>query len=465
MSTAPSLLIVEDDELLATAYAEFLSQAGCTIRVAGSGDEALARHQDDAVDVLLLDLGLPDMHGLELLNRIREGGGNPELIIVTSEDRADSAMEAVRQGAYDYMVKPVDRNRLELTVGHLLERLRLERRLHRLAATECEEFEGFVGASPPMQVVYRIIENVAASDATVFVTGESGTGKELCAEAIHRRSARNDGELVTLNCAAIPQDLLESEVFGHVKGAFTGAVSARVGAAARADGGTLFLDEICDMPLDLQSKLLRFVQTRRFQRVGGSKEESSDVRFVCATNRDPWAEVEAGRFREDLYYRLFVVPLRMPPLREREDDVLRLANHFLQRYAAEEGKRFDGLSRDARDLLLDNPLPGNVRQLQNLIRRVVVLYPEGEVTAERLSLQADGNDSGAPPSVVSSRPNPGVEPPRVADEAAIRPLLEVEREAIEHALRVCNGHVGEAARSLGISDSTIYRKQAQWKQE
>ncbi len=466
MSTTPTLMIVEDDDLLATAYAEFLSQAGCSVEIAGSGGEALAHHRHSSVDILLLDLGLPDMHGLDLLSRIREAGGNPEVIIITGEDKADSAMEAVRLGAYDYMVKPVDRTRLELTVGHLLERLQLERRLDRLAATEREEFEGLVGASSAMQVVYRIIENVAGSDATVFVTGESGTGKELCAEAIHCRSTRSAGRLITLNCAAIPQDLLESEVFGHVRGAFTGAVSARVGAAAQADGGTLFLDEICEMPLELQSKLLRFIQTRRFQRVGGSKEESSDVRFVCATNRDPWAEVEAGRFRDDLYYRLFVVPLRLPPLRERDDDVLRLADHFLRRYAVEEGKHFDGFSRDARTLLLEHPLPGNVRHLQNLIRRVVVLYPGGEVTAERLSLHSDWNDPGSVASFPAAKASPPPETilPASGDATAIRPLEEVEREVIEHALRVCDGHVGEAARHLGISDSTIYRKRAHWQQ-
>ena len=464
MSAAPAVLIVEDDDLLAAAYAEFLRGTGCSVGLAGSGAEALAAFEAGPPEIVLLDLRLPDMHGLELLARVRQFGCRSEVIIITSEDSADSAMEAVRLGAYDYMVKPVDQTRLMLTVGHLRERLDLERHLNRLQATERERFEGFIGGSAAMQVVYRIIENVAASEATVFITGESGTGKEVAAEAIHHLGRRSKGPLVTLNCAAIPNELLESEVFGHVKGAFTGAAAARVGAAERADGGTLFLDEVCEMAPDLQTKLLRFIQTRRFQPVGGSKELSADVRFLCATNRDPWAEVEAGRFREDLYYRLVVVPLQMPPLRERGGDVLLLANHFLQHYAADEGKRFTGLAPDARQLLQSHPLPGNVRQLQNLIRRVVVLHPGGEVTAQMLGLSADPNDPDPGASLQPPLGPPSAEAglePAGADET-IRPLEEVERETIERAITLCDGSIAEAARRLGISDSTIYRKRQRW---
>ncbi len=469
MRAQPDLLIVEDDDLLAAAYAEFVRDSGCRISLAATGAEALARMGRQRPDIVLLDLRLPDMHGLELLARLGEFGQTPKVVIITSEDSADSAMEAVRLGAYDYMLKPVDQHRLELTVNHLVERLQLERRLDSLQVGTRDRFAGFVGGSAPMQVIYRIIENVAGSDATVFITGESGTGKEVAAEAIHRHSRRAQGPLVTLNCAAIPGELLESEVFGHVKGAFTGAVAARAGAAERADGGTLFLDEVCEMAPELQTKLLRFIQTRRFQRVGDNREMVSDVRFVCATNRDPWAEVEAGRFREDLYYRLFVVPLPMPPLRERGDDVLRLANHFLTCYAADEGKHFTGLTDDARAALLEHPLPGNVRQLQNVVRRAVVLHPGGVVTAAMLGLSSDLSDRGPGASPWAPAVQPAtdqvVQPPEPEVDlgpTSIRPLDEVERETIEAAIALCGGSVAEAARRLGVSDSTLYRKRLRW---
>jgi two-component system repressor protein LuxO len=301
-----------------------------------------------------------------------------------------------------------------------------------------------------MQAVYRVIEAAAPSRATVFVTGESGTGKELAASAVHRLSPRAAGPFVPINCAAIPRDLIESEIFGHVRGAFTGAVADRQGAAQAADGGTLFLDEICEMDLALQGKLLRFVQTGQFTPVGASRPVSVDVRFVCATNRDPLAEVKAGRFREDLYYRLHVVPLRLPPLRERGEDVILLAEAFLARAAAEEGRRFRRLSPDAKAALLAHSWPGNVRELENAIRGAVVLADGEELTAEML-----------PASVRLSPPSRRAPPP-AADPSAILPLAEVERRAIEAAIAACGGNIPRAAAALGISPSTLYRKRAAW---
>src|SRR5690606_38452833 len=267
----------------------------------------------------------------------------------------------------------------------------LERqRLSRIVETYRSEIDrrsyaGFVGSSLSMQAVYRTIDAAATSKATIFITGESGTGKEVCAEAIHQKSPRRDGPFVAINCAAIPKELMESEIFGHVKGAFTGAIGDREGAAARADGGTLFLDEVCEMPLDLQVKLLRFVQLGSFMKVGGTETRQVDVRFICATNRDPLQEVAAGNFREDLYYRLHVIPLHMPPLRERERDVLDLAHHFLASFAAEEHKAFRRFAPEAEALLLSYDWPGNVRQLQNVLRNIVVLN-EGE-TVEKAMLR------------------------------------------------------------------------------
>ncbi len=325
-----------------------------------------------------------------------------------------------------------------------------------------------------MQAVYRTIDAAAASKATVFITGESGTGKEVAAEAIHRQSPRKTGPFVAINCGAIPKELMESEIFGHVKGAFTGAHADREGAASRASGGTLFLDEICEMDLALQTKLLRFIQTGTFQKVGGSKMEKVDVRFICATNRDPLAEVEAGRFREDLYYRLHVIPITLPPLRERAGDVIEIARHFLTEYAKEEGKGFTGFTPETEKIINDYNWPGNIRQVQNVIRNVVVLHDGDLVAPDMLPppLGKTGIQSAdtAEPEADSDVPAP--EAGRVTNgtttfenEDEIVPLWKVEREFIERAIAACDGNIPKAAARLGISPSTIYRKKLGWESE
>jgi len=316
-------------------------------------------------------------------------------------------------------------------------------------------FEGYIGSSTAMQVVYRMIEQAAASKATVFVTGESGTGKELCAHAIHKRSLRAAKPFVALNCAAIPKELIESEVFGHVKGAFTGATADREGAAMHANGGTLFLDEICEMDLGLQGKLLRFLQTGEFNRVGSSKTEKVDVRIVAATNRDPLAEVEAGRFREDLYYRLHVIPLMLPALRERGEDVIEIAMSLLTTYAVEEKRSFVGFTPEAARMLLSYDWPGNVRQLQNIIRNIVVMHDGELVTPDMVPAPVGGR---------WARPN-GFKRPEAVHTGitlGIKPLAQVERETIENAIELCEGNVPKAAVLLGVSPSTIYRKRLVW---
>jgi DNA-binding NtrC family response regulator len=313
-----------------------------------------------------------------------------------------------------------------------------------------------------MQAVYRLIDSAAPSKATVFITGENGTGKEVCAETIHRRSPRREGPFIVLNCAAIPRDLMESAVFGHIKGAFTGATGERKGAAALADGGTLFLDEICELQLDLQSKLPRFIQTGTFQRVGSSRTEKVDVRFICATNRDPLQAVEAGRFREDLYFRLQVIPIHLPPLRERDTDVLAIAQRFLTDYAAEEGKRLQRFSPEAQAILLDYDWPGNVRQLQNVVRHIVVLNNAEVVTPSLLPLPL--NRLRSVPTLRLS-PVSGDCPeglPAGKPTWSIRTLQEVERETIEEAIALCEGSIPKAAALLNIAASTIYRKRQAW---
>jgi DNA-binding NtrC family response regulator len=317
--------------------------------------------------------------------------------------------------------------------------------------------ELFLGSSEAMQEVYRKIVAVARSMATVFVTGESGTGKELCAQAIHDGSARASGPFIALNCGAIPVDLLESEVFGHMKGSFTGAISDKAGAAAAADGGTLFLDEICEMDVGLQTKLLRFLQTSMVQPVGATRPRKVNVRIICATNRDPLEAVRAGRFREDLYYRLYVVPIHMPPLRERGEDVIEIAEAALARFAQEESRRFEGLSAEVRALFRALPWPGNVRQLLNVIRNIVVLHEGGPVTLEMLpeglAAEVDGG-AAAVRTVVEAGPR--------ADDLVGLPLAEIERRVVVATLARCGGSVPKAARLLEIAPSTLYRKIEGW---
>ncbi|WP_337876732.1 sigma-54 dependent transcriptional regulator [Elioraea sp.] len=455
-----TILLVEDTRSLAEIYRAYLRDTPWALLHAATGQEAraaLAAHRFDAV---LLDLNLPDADGMDLLREIRAREPKPEVIVITAHGSVAVAVAAMKEGATDFLAKPFARERLCVTVANALERRRLARDLALLReAAERTTFAGFIGAAPAMQAVYRIIENAAASRATVFITGESGTGKELAAEAIHHLSPRRDKPFVALNCAAIPRELMESEVFGHVRGAFTGALADRAGAASEADGGTLFLDEVCELDLALQGKLLRFVQTGRFQRVGSPREGQVDVRFVCATNRDPLAEVRQGRFREDLYYRLHVIPLTLPPLRERGEDILRIAEAFLARFATEEGKRFRGLTPDAREALLAHAWPGNVRELENAIRTAVVLHDAELLDRAMLPPQVQGGPAQRAAPVPPPRP---VEP--MPEARLIRPLAEVEREAIERAIALCGGNIARAAAHLGVSPSTIYRKRASWGQ-
>ena len=311
-----------------------------------------------------------------------------------------------------------------------------------------------------MLAVYNTIKAVARSNASVFITGESGTGKELCAVALHKNGPRRNKPFVALNCAAIPDNLIESELFGHVKGAFTGATSDREGAATSADGGTLFLDELCEMDLSLQSKLLRFLQTGQVQKVGSDRAKKVDVRVVCATNREPLREVEEGRLREDLYYRLHVVGIYLPPLRERDVDIVEIAEQFLKAASNEEGKSFETLSQDAIDALLSHSWPGNVRELQNVIRNAVILNEGNELTAKMLSLSPAG------PNVhISSqtRGEAGIGSDAGSVEISLdQPFALMERTLIEAAIAQCNGSIPRAADLLGLSPSTIYRKKDGW---
>jgi len=468
--TMPSrhrVLLVEDTTSLARVYTEYLRKEPYEVAQVETGAAALAEIEARMPDAILLDLALPDMNGLEILKRVRSQQLPVAVVVITAHGSIATAVEAMRAGAYDFLVKPFSADRLVVTLRNAVERQRLARMVESLKEDfGRDQYFGFIGSSLPMQGVYRIVDSAAGSKATIFITGESGTGKEVCAQAIHQRSPRGREPFVALNCAAIPHDLMESEIFGHVKGAFTGAVAEREGAAARANGGTLFLDEICEMDLDLQSKLLRFVQTGSFVKVGGRATEKVDVRFICASNKDPLKEVEAGRFREDLYYRLHVIPIHLPPLRERDEDVLVIARHFLAAFAKEEGKRFERFAPEVEALLRGYHWPGNVRQLQNVLRNVIVLNDGETVTLDMLPPPLDRVEASPRPGLAGAAAQGPA--PKQASPAGdgtpdgIRPLWQVERDTIEEAIRLCQGNIPKAATHLGISASTIYRKRMSW---
>ncbi len=457
----PTVLIVEDDLDLAEIYKSHLMKESIELTHVDSAVQAIQMIESTLPDLVLLDLQLPDGDGMDVLRHVHEHAIPSAVVIMTGNGSMEDAVLAMRYGAKDFLEKPFNGDRLRATVLNGLELQHLsglvstyEEEFHR------DQFHGFVGNSLAMQMVYRLVEASAPSTATVLVLGESGTGKELCAEAIHQHGPRRDKPFVAVNCAAIPADLIESELFGHRRGAFTGAVNDHEGAVSRAHGGVLFLDEIAEMHLDLQSKLLRFLQTGKFFKVGGKSEENVDVRIVCATNRDPLDEVRRGRFREDLYYRLNVVPITLPPLRERNGDILQLAEHFLKMYSAKEGKRFRQYSPEVQAVLTDYEWPGNVRQLQNVVHNITVLHDGDVVGLDHLPPPLDNLVAAA--STRSAMLAAGELDPDDITISNIRPLADIEREAIQRALAICNDNVPKAAALLDVHPSTIYRKKQSW---
>jgi len=470
VASKEKVLLVEDSESLAAIYQEYLKDESIDLSHVATGQAAKEAIEARTPAVILLDLKLPDISGEEILRWVRKRGFQTSVIVISAYGSVDVAVDTMRLGAQDFLEKPFDASRLITTLRNMLENTRLKNLVENFTQTfDRNSYHGFIGSSLAMQTVYQIIESAAPSKATIFITGESGTGKEVCAEAIHKQSRCSTGPFIALNCGAIPRDLMESEIFGHVKGAFTGASGERQGAASLANGGTLFLDEIGEMDLDLQTKLLRFIQSGIIKKVGGSKDEKVDVRFICATNRDPMEEVIAGRFREDLYYRLNVVPLNLPPLSERGEDVIVLAKHFLKLYAEEDEKTFNEFSNDVELSLRCYNWPGNVRQLQNVIRNIVVLHNGTIVLQKHLPPPLDsvlGNEGKAVIQCTSPENNtaiftmPGQPNATVAQD--IKPLAEIERDAIENAVEFCDGNIPKAAALLEVSPSTIYRKRQSW---
>ena len=465
----PSVLLVEDTLSLQMVYRSILATAGHRVAVAATASEGLEQFRAHRPMVVLLDLILPDRDGLEVMQEIQALQPETRVIAITANGSVNRAVEAMRAGAHDFLVKPFDEGRFLSAVQNALAEATprdTDKAVDPATASatrsrdagQIAEGSGFIGSSDTMRRIHGTIASVARSMATVFITGESGTGKELCALAVHANSNRAGGPFIALNCGAIPQDLLESEVFGHMKGSFTGAISDKPGAAAAADGGTLFLDEICEMAPALQTKLLRFLQTSTVQPVGATRPRKVNVRIVCATNRDPLDAVRRGHFREDLYYRLYVVPIHMPPLRDRGQDIIEIAEAALTRFAQEEGRQFHGLDPSVRNLMQSLPWPGNVRQLLNVMRNVVVLNPGGWVTPEMLPPGLTDEDAASDAPALPTLASEAL----TAESLLGLPLAEAERRLIEATLALHGGSIPKAARVLDVSPSTLYRKIEAW---
>ena len=462
-----SILLVEDTPSLAMVYKVVIKKVGFSVDTANSKSEASIAIDAGAHSIVVLDLMLPDGDGMDLIADILAKNKLAKIIVITANGSINRAIDAMRQGAFDFLVKPFDEKRLVDAVKNAAKTFKTARGAPDSTRSSLKGFKSFIGVSPPMVAIYSMIQSIGRSSATVFITGESGTGKEVAAQSIHEVSGRAKGPFVALNCGAIPADLLESEVFGHLKGSFTGAIADKKGAAAMASGGTLFLDEICEMDLSLQTKLLRFLETSKIQPVGATAPVRVDCRILCATNRNPEEEVQKGNFREDLYYRLHVVPMHLPALRERRQDIIQIADAKLTEFSAEEGKSFVAFSDAVKEKLFSHNWPGNVRQLLNVIRNIVVLN-EGRIVTEAM-IPAELDPSKAATYSKGSSSKDGSQSTKdkanhlVAENLLGKSLAVMEREFVEATIVYCNGSIPQAAIVLDVSPSTIYRKREGWK--
>ncbi len=483
------VLLVEDVITLAIQYRTLAARLQVQVTTAGTVAQAMRHIKEGPWHAALLDLNLPDGSGFEVMQALLRAHPACSVVVITAEDSLDNAVRASEAGAFDYVEKPVEADRLLVTLRNALHAAQLNQRVVALQTEAPTQFEQFTGQSAEMQTVYRMIETVAASNAPVCITGESGTGKELAAQAIHARSQRKNKKIVALNCAAIPKELIESELFGHAKGAFTGAVSDRPGAFIEADKGTLFLDEIAELDLSVQAKLLRVLQTGEVKRLGEDKTRIVDVRIVCATHNNLPECVRAGSFREDLFYRLYVVPMELPPLRSRGGDVALIARELLRRYAKEDGKQFEDFSPEAMQALSSYAWPGNVRELVNVVRAVVALHDadlvrlsmlpatvRAPLAARQMDSKTDAEeipwfavpdtdadaDAASKPMASPAVPVVSAQTVITYDPQRVRPLDELEREAVDYALRAFGGNVAQSAKALQINPSTLYRKIQSW---
>jgi DNA-binding NtrC family response regulator len=474
------ILFVDDEPAILRSLERLANKIDAAIITAPGGKEALEIINEHPVDVIVSDFNMPNMNGSELLEQVAKISPETVRIVLTGYGDMDMILSLINKGhIWGFLNKPWDNFELivKLKQALQLQQVLAERTLMRTTIDQYQQyhkasFEGFIGDSVPMQFVYSCIEQCAPSSASVFITGPSGSGKEVAAEAIHNLSKRKNGPFIALNCAAIPSELMESEIFGHVKGAFSGAVSNRDGAASLANGGSLFLDEIGEMDIGLQAKLLRFIQTGCFQKVGSGKQEKVDIRFISATNREPQVAISENKLREDLFYRLNVISINLPALKERGSDIVKLAEHFLSHYSDVEGKVFAGFSSSAKGLIQSYAWPGNVRQLQNIIYSCTVMS-EGPMVSDKIIAQQLGTQSHL------SNTSPKVEPTLSTaisfennseqhlghsnvENGMIQTLADIEKQAIEGAIERCQDNVVKAASELGVSPSTLYRKIQQW---
>jgi len=454
-----NILVVEDNEDLCQTIAEVMKKEGHSVRTAYSGEEALNHLEKGLTDLVLLDIKLPRISGLEVLAKIREQASDLLVIMITALTDARPAVEALKSGAYDYLLKPFELDELKLVVAKALETHRLKLEVARLKEQQRKRFpdSGLYGDSPAIQEVQNLIKIIAETPRTsVLIEGESGTGKELVANAIHASSSRADKTIIKINCSAIPENLLESELFGHEKGAFTDAKTTKRGLFELAHGGTLFLDEIASMKMSLQPKLLRVLETSSFRRIGGTTDITVDVRIIAATNQNLETCVREGLFREDLLYRLKVMVIRVPALREHTEDILPIAKMFIEQNNREFNKSIRGISLEASDLMLRYPWPGNVRELKNVLERAVILCKKDEITAELLHLEPIDQSYAA--AVAAPAAEPAKVPPPVRWEDASVTLSEVEKQHILQVLEKNNHNKSKTAKVLGISRSTLREK-------
>jgi len=447
------LLVVDDDIGHLTTLKTLVRSWGYRVTVAEDGSAAVDEVKTQPFDLILMDVRMTQMDGIAALKRIKAHNPAIPVLIMTAYSSVQTAVDALKTGAYDYLTKPLDFDTLRLTVERAMEHTRLKNENRRLKQKLREEFDwqNIIGSSPPMRALIDMVAMVAPSEATVLITGESGTGKELIARSIHFNSPRRSKPFVVVNCAALADTLLESELFGHEKGAFTGADKRREGRFRQADGGTLFLDEIGETSPAMQAKLLRVIQERELQRVGGDETLHVDVRILAATNRDLSGEVKQGKFREDLFYRLNVVTVDMPPLRARHADIPLLAQHFMKQFASRNRKEIKGFTPRAMDLLIRHDWPGNVRELENAVERAVILIT-GDYITERelpLSISPDRDSASSEPAVTGDR---------MLALDGMQSLESIEKKAIKATLAETGGNKSETARRLGINRKTLHLK-------
>ena len=451
-ATKGRILIADDEESARRGLGQILADDGYETLLAADGEEALRLVAEEAPDILLTDLRMPGMTGNELLRQVRRAFPEIAIVIMTAYGTIRSAVESLREGAEDYLTKPIDVEELEHLLARVLQRKRLlsEGRMLRERLDDTYRFENIIGRSAGMLHVFQLVEQVAPSQASILITGDSGTGKELIAQAIHQRSPRRDAPFLKVSCAALPETLLESELFGHERGAFTGALARRAGRFEIAAGGTVLLDEIGDVPLGMQVKLLRFLQERQFERVGGNRTLTVDVRVLAATHRDLVALAREGKFREDLYYRLNVIEIRLPPLRERVQDIPLLVDFFVKKFAAANGKSLEKIAEEVLAGLMTHAWPGNVRELEHAIERAVIL--------------SRGNTLDL--SLFPSIPPPVPDEPRgLGPRVPGATLGEIEKDAILRTLESVGGSTSRAAAILGISPRTIQYKVKEYRGE